>query len=441
MKSKATPGRKPAHSEGITTEAGHATLKTAALGADWFLPYPRPLSHARQGEDFNQETRVWECILYHVLRHEGDPAATYAQVAGEIRPDGSETGIKNGRRRGELRPMTQADICIILDIDKGNVSRAVQKLVKQGVLRQEGRTKLHLVGNPDTDVRSTGGTKVVSTDNLAPFLPPPSHPCREAWLADLSQLNQQLTATFNAALRELRATRRADTLKAHAEVAASYLGVKPADLIHITEQAEKSTEKAPAPTPEVAGTDNSGPFMVAGIDNPEAPSVVSTRDHINKEKREGESAQFFSKTPPRGLAGHSGATEQRESQPASQPGPFKKNKGQTADKQTDAENLKQFTTELNQKFTRRFAAPATGKWAAEILKRLKGADWQQLFDLLTRQQHIHSWGGVALLADECASTQDTWREAEPTTDQPRKSRSDQKRNDYLRRKSEEESNG
>jgi len=439
MKSKAAAGRKPAHSEGITTEAGHASLKTAALGADWFLPYPRPLADYRTGEGFNQETRVWECFLFHVLRHEGDPAATYAQVAGEIRPDGSETGIRHGRRRGKLRPMTQADIGNILQMDKGDVSRAVKKLVKRGLVRQEGRTKLHLVGNPDPDIRSTGDTKVGWPPNLAPCLPPPSHPRTEEWLARLTQADQQLTATYNAGRRELRAARSAGRVTAYAEVAASFLGVKAADLIHTMKDAEESREKSSAPAPEVARPHNSAPFVVSGPHNLKADLVVRPGDHIRKE-RERDSASSFFQTPPRRLAGHSGTTEQGESQPASQPGPFKKNKGQTADEQTDAENLEQFRTELNRRFTRRFAVPATTEQASQILTRLHGAEWQQLFDLIKQRRHILAWPGVSLLADDCASSQEIWRGAE-NTDQPHKSRSDQKRNDYLRSKREEKRNG
>lgn len=454
MKATATAGRKPAHSQSITTEAGHASLKTAALGADWFLPYPRPLADYRTREGFNQETRVWECFLFHVLRHEGDPAATYAQVAGNLRPDGSETGIRNGRRRGQLRPMTQADIGIILRMDKGDVSRAVKKLVKRGLVRQEGRSKLHLVGNPDAKVRSTGGTKVGSTPNFdSPFLPPPSHPREMEWLKRLTQVDQQLKATYNADLRALRGTRNARKITAYAEVAAFFLGVKPADLIHTTEQADLSSPRTETPLCAVASTHNLAPSEVASTHNSEAPSVVCTGDSI-REERERESGDLFSEPPPRRLAGHSGVTEQGASQPASRPGSSKKNRGKKVDKRTarkgdagsarqfqrcsrtDAENLDQFAAELGQRFTRRFAIPPSRKWAADILKRLKGADWQQLFDLITSKPHIMGWAGVALLADDCASSQKTWRASEPTAAQTRKPTPEDKAKAYERKRHE-----
>lgn len=439
--------KRPRQSESAS-EAKGATAKTAALGARFFLPYPRPVSQYRKGEGFNHETRVWECILYYVLRHEGDATATYAQIAGEIRPDGTETGIRNGRLTAVLRPMTQADIGMILQMQKSDVSRAMKRLVSRGMVKTGGRRRIHLIGRPKSALQTKDlKSKVARSRNFPSlFLPPPGHPEEKSWLAALVQADEQLTADYNGAVRELKRASKEKAVEAFTCIVESF-SRKSSEPIPITKRTPESTEKSPGTqkkaTPaaapidrKVTGSRNLSPSLRSGSRNKTAPKVARSGHPIREERVRGD----FSEPPPCGLAGHSPITQQRTSQPASQPGRVSKPAKQKPEEDQEARDLElmfrseRFMNDLNRRFTRRFALPATPEQAAEILTRLQGADCKQLFDLIKKKQHIRSWAGVGPLADDCAATQDAWRGAETTTPQPPRSKSAERAADYERRR-------
>lgn len=429
------------------SEAKGATAKSAALGARFFLPYPRPVCQYRISDGFNQETRVWETILHYVLRHEGHSDVTFAQVAGEIQADGTETGFQNGRIITPLRPMTQADIGAVLHMQKSDVSRNVKKLAKKGLIRQSGKA-IHLVGSPKNRpprIKDLQGKVAWSRNFTSAFLPPPGHPREKSWLDALVEADQQLASNYNTEVRNLKARHKKKAHKAFASIVGSFKSTA-SDSIDITKAAPVSREKTPSKAKKltgprdskVTGSRNVSPFVRSGPRNSKAPKVARSGHPIREERVRGD----LSPTPPGGQAGHSSNTVQRESQPASQPVKLSKQGKQKAEEQQKRELERMFQADqlmhaLNRRFTRRFALPATPEQVAEILARLHGADQQQLFDLIKRKPHIRSWAGVGPLADDCAATQDAWRGADqPSTQQapaPR-TKADQRAEDYQRRR-------
>jgi len=441
------PARKPATSEGITSEARWAAQKMAALGARFYLVYPESLNRYRQTETFDHYTRVFECLLEHTLRRQSDPQLDYAQVFGQIQADGTETGIRKGQPVTPPRVMTQADISRTLQMPRQRVSDAVGRLKLCGLVRQEQK-RLHLVTDPRGEQKANvvgvhgqnASNLLILKSRLPGYLPPPDHPDREEWLRELDSLDRLEHAKIAMAVRQIRAAFR----EQRRALAARYLAGENRKSKQEDSTPNLSAEATPADQETAAHTPKpveDAPKSVRCTRDKKPVNVTCTADSINKEKRErdckkdptaGERAGVATTTM---VPGHQAA-----GQPARRDASVSKSSRQNQENHsttTEQQAAERLRATLTKKYTRRFGVPPTFERAQRIHRALAGADPAQLCQLIDHRPHILGWTGVEkCLAPECARTQDEWRLSESEEPPRKKTSLDRLAEDFARRQHE-----
>ena len=396
-----SPGpRKPPQSEG-----NNKPFAVQVLGVKFYLPYPRNHIAQRQTPSYSENDRVEACIAEHALGHE---------YQGERQPDWP-TGMLPARiiRNGHICYMTMSEIAKKLHIDRANVTRSIRRIeFERGtVYRSNGR--VYLVGDPEAQKRIKSEQKgeekaqrLVSTDNLSPFVLPEGDPRREQWIAAREAALEELRTNYNSALQQLRASYRALERQRELEIAATYLGVSVEILTtRLQEEARvKSPDQKIALVSDTTSTDNLSPDLRHSTDNKNPQKLTSTDTPkeriINNASSEG------------ALQAGGQATPIEEGPPASPPAPLLSNLPTQAQEQ-----LRQIISRmLSRKLGRglRWEDPQDSQIILDTEKNLGKAPIEQLrARIRARFQDIHTYKIIPRLAADCAGTVEDWHQAEP----------------------------
>jgi hypothetical protein len=364
--------RKPATSEG-----NRRPRSMAELGIVSWTAIPNPVLEHWMTEAFTVKLRVMACVVRYSFGFRRLSCV-----------------IQDGRT---LRPMLQADIARLLNLHKGSVTKAVQELVLERLVRLDGR-QLYAIANP-SEAPQPKILELPGQREIPEVADPEYLEEIEGARAEYSRTIQQARAVLRQGLEKA---------KRHYQARQAALGL-PAVAIPAT---LPPTEELRIPALKVAGS------ATFELPDSQPVSLLKKRKKIYKKRKSGWVGEEL-------VVGSSSA-------PPPDATPTHPLPSQEIEKALPTtlevyDYLKQFTREIGK-------APDL-KIALKLQRRLCGASIEQL-ELLRQQRCqtglvINSYGIFLNLADDVARSQEAFTNGAPTRP---KSREEQQAEDYARRR-------